>query len=67
MKAKENILPIGTKIVKKSGKPFKSGEKVGTVVGVILHPQLPEWHAYLLREDDSYVRVSYCEEYNPKG
>jgi len=53
-------LPVGTKVIKLSGKPFKSGEKTATVKGVVDHPQLPGELAYTFDEDDSYVRASYC-------
>lgn len=57
-----SVTPVapGTRVIKLSGKPFKSGEKVATVKGVIDHPQLPGEPAYTLVEDDSYVRCSYC-------
>lgn len=45
--------------VRKARKPFKSGLKVNTVKGMILHPQL--WvPAFTFVEDDSYVRCDIC-------
>lgn len=53
---------IGKKVVKKSGKPFKSGEKVATIKGVIKHPILRgDILAFIFAEDDSYVRTGYCK------
>ena len=48
------------KVTKISGKPFKSGNKINTVNGVIEHPILPGKKAYTFLEDDSYVRVDVC-------
>ena len=53
-------LPVGTKVVKKSGKPFKSGLKQATVKGVVEHPHLIGIDAYIFEEDDSYVRCDTC-------
>ena len=45
--------------------PFKSGSKVNTVKGLVLHPQLSEikgedvW-AFTFEEDDSYVEARMC-------
>jgi hypothetical protein len=50
---------IGKKVAKHSGKPFKSGQKVNTLRGIINHPIL-HVPAYIFNEDDSYVRASYC-------
>jgi hypothetical protein len=64
-KRKQHVdpLPVGSVVHKISGKPFKSGLKRGTVSGVIDHLQLPGIKAYTFEEDESYVRVSYCEEW----
>lgn len=35
-------------------KPFKSGSKINTVKGIVMHPQL-NIPAYTFHEDDSYV------------
>jgi hypothetical protein len=43
----------------KSYKPFKSGQKINTVKGVIPHPQLGV-PAYTFEEDDSYVECRRC-------
>lgn len=48
----------GTK-VRKDKKPFKSGEKVNTVKGLITHPFL-EVPAFTFEEDDSYVECRRC-------
>lgn len=53
---------IGKRVVKQSKKPFKSGNLINTVVGVIEHPQL-KIPAYVFKEDDSYVEVRKCNKY----
>lgn len=40
-------------------KPFKSGLKVNTIKGVIIHPYIGE-PAFTFVEDDSFVRCSRC-------
>lgn len=42
-----------------SGKPFKSGEKINTVKGIITHPIL-KIPAFVFFEDDSYVECRRC-------
>lgn len=59
---------IGKKVKKKSinnddlyqSKPFKSGKKINTVKGIIMHPILfiP---AYIFEEDESYVECRRCK------
>jgi len=51
---------IGRKVVKESGKPFKSRKKINTVAGMTLHPKLnsPCW---TFMEDDSYVECRRCQ------
>ena len=61
------IYPIGTKVYKKSGKPFLSGQKVNTISGVVGHPYkkltgMPV-KAYTFEEDDSIVECSICYKY----
>ncbi len=56
-KSQEEIL---MKVKKKSGKPFKSKEKVNTVKDIITHP-ITGNPAYLFYEDDSYVEVKQCD------
>lgn len=62
----ERIYPEGTKVVKFSGKPFKSGEHVNTVKDVIEHPNKidPETGkgvpAYTFYEDESIVECARC-------
>ncbi len=50
---------IDKKVIKKSGKPFKSKNKVNTVKSIISHLFLPEL-AFTFYEDDSYVSCSQC-------
>lgn len=53
---------IGKRVTKaNSGKPFKSGNKVNTVKGIINHPQL-NIPAFTFFEDDSYVEARKCFE-----
>lgn len=49
------------KVEKKSGKPFKSGNKINTVKETIQHPILKDEMAYTFYEDDSYVSVVMCK------
>lgn len=62
----ERIYPEGTKVVKFSGKPFKSGEYVNTVKDVIEHPDKIDKDtgkgvpAYTFVEDDSIVECARC-------
>jgi len=51
----------GKKVVKISGKPFKSGLKENTVKDIISHPKLEGKLAYLFYEDDSFVSVEMCK------
>jgi hypothetical protein len=52
---------IGQRVQKRrSGKPFKSGNKVNTVTGVIKHPKI-DVLAFTFAEDDSYVACHICE------
>ena len=45
---------IGKQVCKRrSGKPFKSGEKINTVKGIVNHPQL-NVPAFTFVEDESY-------------
>lgn len=48
------------KVEKKSGKPFKSGNKTNTIKEIIEHPKLEGEKAYTFHEDDSYVSVVMC-------
>ncbi len=64
MSKRKNKNPLavpGQQVRKISGKPFKSGEKIGTVTGIVPHPVLPDTDAYSFAEDDSLVRADYCE------
>ena len=55
------LLTPGTRVVKVSGKPFKSGDKTATIKAVVDHPVLAGVRAYSFEEDDSVVRASYCK------
>jgi hypothetical protein len=51
----------GVRVVKLSGKPFKSGHKINTVKGLTCNPNT-ECLAYTFIEDDSIVDCKQCEE-----
>ena len=63
------IYPIGTRVYKFSGNPFKSGFKVATVTGVVTNEHDPKKRpAYTFEEDDSIVNCELCgniEEHVP--
>lgn len=49
------------KVKKKSGKPFKSGLKVNTVVNTIVNKKDPKRRvAYIFKEDNSIVNCDLC-------
>lgn len=54
---------IGRRVVKRSGKPFKSGEKVATVKSVTGNPHSGKL-AFTFEEDDSCVDVYQCVVYD---
>jgi len=62
MNIEENIGKKVKKVSKKNKepKPFKSGNKINTIKGIINHPIL-NIPAYTFEEDDSYVEVRRCE------
>lgn len=48
-------------VKKKSGKPFKSGYKINTVIGIVKNERDPEKRdAYIFKEDDSIVNIEQC-------
>jgi hypothetical protein len=58
-----NPIQIGDKVVKgKSNKPFKSGNLINTVKGVINHSEL-NIPAYTFEEDNSMVECRKCYKY----
>lgn len=52
---------IGAKVRKKSGKPFKSGEKINTVKGLTRNDHTGNT-AFIFEEDDSNVEAWRCVE-----
>lgn len=56
----KNLVEVGQRVRKISGKPFKSNLQVGTVTGIVPHPYLPGKNAYTFAEDDSKVQVEFC-------
>lgn len=52
---------IGKQVYKPSGKPFKSGEKINTVTGVVDH-QFSNHLAFTFKEDDSTVECFRVKE-----
>lgn len=54
---------IDMKVCKKSGKPFKSGNKVNTVKSEVVNENDPKKRiAYSFYEDDSVVNKELCKE-----
>lgn len=50
---------IGENIVKNSGKPFKSGKKVGLVMGVCIHDHTT--NLAFVMDDGSHVECGHCK------
>jgi hypothetical protein len=56
---------VGKRVTKTTNKPhgkpnpFKSGQSINTIMGVIFHPIL-RVPAYIFEEDDSYVECRRC-------
>ena len=48
-------------VSKISGKPFKSANKINTVSGYMLHPNLNDKMCFTFVEDDSYVECRRCQ------
>lgn len=60
------IYPIGTKVCKKSGKPFKSLSDVNTISSIVEHPYKKDYNgvgvpSYTFIEDDSIVEADICK------
>lgn len=56
----------GTRVIKRSGNPFKSNLKVNTVKGYVTNHHDPKKRpAYTFYEDDSIVNCDICEEFKP--
>lgn len=51
---------IGQKIRKQSGKPFKSGDKLGTPVEIVTHPFTGR-PAFIMKDDGTVVECVKCE------
>lgn len=58
---KDATMRKGFSIVKKNLKPFKSGEKIATVLGYCWHPTT-ERLCYIVDEQDCYVEAAECVE-----
>lgn len=52
---------IGKKVVKRSGRPFKSGKKVATVIAVTVNP-FTDRDGFCFEEDDSIVECRMVRE-----
>ncbi len=50
---------IGKNVRKQSNKPFKSGNKMNTVRGIVQHKETPNF-AFIFEEDDSEVECWRC-------
>ena len=55
----EQILNIGDKVSKRSGKSFKSGRKVNTIKEFVIHPQTGQ-PGITFEEDDSTMVEAGC-------
>lgn len=62
------VVEPGTKVVKYSRNPFKSGDKVGTVYAMCtsLYGPTPQL-AYVILEDDSIVEARQCKQFVPES
>lgn len=56
---------IGHSVVKRKGKPFKSGEKVGTVAQMTTNEPHTSQPAFLMAEDGSTVECFRCRLHTP--
>ena len=57
----QDFMPnIGKRVRKCSGKPFKCGEKINTVTGIIVNKELGNVACYTFVEDESYVECHRC-------
>lgn len=57
----DKFIHVGDKVLKKSRKPFKSGEKVATVKIVTINPYTNRT-AFAFIEDDSIVDAFQCKK-----
>lgn len=55
-------MKIGDKIIKKSGKPFKCGFKIATILNFVINPHTNK-DAVLIKEDNTIVDLYQVEEY----
>jgi hypothetical protein len=51
---------VGLRVEKKTGKPFKSTFKIGTVKGTCWHPVTGHL-CFTFEEDESYVEARCCQ------
>lgn len=58
----EDAICIGDKVVKKSGKPFKSGLKIGTVLEIVPNPYTGK-PGIRIKEDNSIVDLHILCKY----
>lgn len=61
------ILNVGKKVRKTSGKPFKSGLLMNTIKCIVPHPYKDGCLAYGFEEDDSFVEARICELENQES
>jgi hypothetical protein len=52
---------IGREIIKKSKKPFKSGEKIGVVTGFSYNNDDPKSRLALIVDNESLVNINICK------
>lgn len=53
---------LGQKVVKRSNKPFKSGDKINTATGIAINEEDPKKReGFTFEEDDSIVNCELCK------
>ncbi len=53
---------LGRTVMKISKKPFKSGEKLGIPIDIVINPQSPKQAlGFRMKDDDSIVDCSQCQ------
>lgn len=55
------VFHVGDKVIKKSGKPFKSKNKTNTIKSITINPYSNQ-HAFTFNEDSSIVDIIQLEK-----
>lgn len=56
---------IGSRVRKKSNKPFKSGQIFGNITGIGINAQCPKKSLAFIVDDSSYVNMDKCKVLKP--